>query len=592
MSYDFNNQSQLQLPNPLRVQNLFLGLSALVYLLAGVAILLLVRGHAQGNAGPARYLGIVLALGALLAGGRYAARCFSQLRFFFGRGRPSNLAAELKPGQAAENPSGRQVAEMMRHQALTIPEPNGPLDGLLYSTLPNLIYAPLQVQGLARRQFMKLLSMGALLASLVVALLFGGLGAGEAASKVTAWMGLVYLFFALQNLLGEVSAASVDDGRTVLTVKGLAILVVFSLVGPVLLMMFADKLPSLRAVSPFPYVFVVMVAGLVAYGLFFRALMLQLRAPPQTTVASKTDVWNINCHPGQVMEELDRVMQDGWTEKIPNRRYLRQEPQIDLDAKTGQFRAEMLEETQPMPAMGASPTLASTLAEPRMLPVLLLALLGALSHLVAAIALVALSLTLRDGFQWSAAHQWVILGLTFWALGEYSLAASQSLWMRFDFRSRLFWLEMAGRYVSASLKHGNMLQDAIQTSSSVVKIEAMTFRLWAAEIHTVTFDKDGARTVIGMAALPEVVKALAERLQQFINNQSIILAPAGNADMARHAHLAQLNQASRSPDAAKSMLENNPAGAGGLAALLSCPACQAIVAPDDTFCGSCGARLE
>jgi len=53
----------------------------------------------------------------------------------------------------------------------------------------------------------------------------------------------------------------------------------------------------------------------------------------------------MNCPPSQLLDELDRKLQQEWTEKIANRRYCKITPKIT--GSTSSFAGELLEETQP-----------------------------------------------------------------------------------------------------------------------------------------------------------------------------------------------------------------------------------------------------
>src|SRR3546814_4360178 len=73
---------------------------------------------------------------------------------------------------------------------------------------------------------------------------------------------------------------------------------------------------------------------------------------------------SFNAHPKQVLDELDRLLQANWSEQIPNRRYAFEEPQVGN--WTGSFRAELIEETQPLPQTNLPVyDLAGSLASPR-----------------------------------------------------------------------------------------------------------------------------------------------------------------------------------------------------------------------------------
>jgi hypothetical protein len=205
------------------------------------------------------------------------------------------------------------------------------------------------------------------------------------------------------------------------------------------------------------------------------------------------------------------------------------------------------------------------------------------------------------------------------------------LWKRFDFDSRVVWLEMAGSYVSAHMEHGNVMRDTIKTRSNVVQIQSMTFRIWAASVNSVTFGVDGQRYLLSLCGEPDFAEALAAHLRQFAQNQAMILAPTSQADMERHAALTQLNQMSNTAlpagqqglvaltdesgeamlmpvsepapasteapaealaEIAASAAESLPAQDVVSAAAQFCTQCDGGVAAADVFCRGCGNRLQ
>ena len=608
MTYDFSNSSK-QIPNPLKVENIFFGLCSMLYIAVGVALLLVTRAHLAEAGRSSRFLAILLALALLVLGGGYLARALTQLRFFFGRGRPASLSSDILQNQQGGSEAAKHLSDTLLHQALPLTEPNGPVQGLLYTLVPNLIYAPATLQHLASVQFRNLLNMTIIFVSMLLVLLFGSLsGAGSANNNIVGWIGLVYLVFALKILLWRSSSVSVERGRDVLSVGKLVLICGFSIVGPAVLALFGKALPELDALSPFPHVFVVMIVGIVAFGLFFLALVRQVRSAPNTTVACATETWSINCHPSQVMTEFDRVMQHAWVDQMPNRRYTRHEPAIDLNEKVGSFQADLLEETQPTPAEREAPTLGSALAEPRHVFIVGLDALGLTAHAIAALCWFMLGLRLQDRLSLENLHGWLFYALAFSAIGHYALGAAHALWNRFDFKSRLYWMEMRGQYISANMNYGNVLNDSIRTNSSVVQIESMTFRLWVTDVSTVAFGKDANRSIVSMMAVPEAAEHLTAQLRKFAESQSMILAPTAAADMERHAQLARLNQASTRNDQRNSTGRSdvgepqvgvsNPQriaaamNMDGPATPALCPNCAAPLDAKDAFCGACGTRIR
>jgi hypothetical protein len=164
----------------------------------------------------------------------------------------------------------------------------------------------------------------------------------------------------------------------------------------------------------------------------------------------------------------------------------------------------------------------------------------------------------------------------------------------------VLWITMDGHYTSGSLKHGTR-RDTIETRSQLAQIESMTFRLWAARLHTVTYGRHSERYVVQMTGESELANKLTQRLYTFAQSQAVLVAPTSEADLERHAQLSQMNRLrhnGRGP-ASKSAglgverqetarLEASVAGSSGTGLL--CGACKQSRDAGDTFCRHCGAR--
>lgn len=572
-------------PNPLRLQNIFLIAGGSVFLALGLALLFIVRGD-MANSEIDAFGGLLVSMAMMGVGIAILGWAFTHLRFWFGREQPDNL-------------DGLKVRELIRQRALEFREPQGALNGLLYSWIRDLIFSPPPVQALAQRQFRNALTMLALAVSLTVALL-----AGEAVvsvpswDAVSQWMGVVYLAFALKLLLSE-TGMSPASGQSALGRNSLVFLLAFAVAGPVLLSLAGTFLPSLPW-SPYPHVYLLIFAALIVYSLILMSVLRQANAAPHTDVSCEQEAWNINCQPSILTGEFERYMQANWRDQIPNRRYLHTEPKVNVERPTGDFQGEMLQETQPFPMRKEALTFAGAWNNSRQRLLLMLDGLGLLCLLTAAVFL------FWTGWHLQTSDRVVtslIDGVMLLGLGSFAFRASYALWNRFDFDSRIVWLEMEGSYVSADLEHGNLLQDSIKTRSNVVQIQSMTFRLWVARLSSVTFGVRVARHIVGMAGEPEFAASLTQHLRDFAGSHAVILAPTSKADMERHAALAQMNKQSRT-DAAVNLPGVLPivdeSGASMVVPATPlpkagegfCSKCGARVESADAFCKSCGNPLK
>lgn len=585
MSYDYNSQTgQLNIPNPHRLENYFLLAAGGLYFASGVALLLMARGHVMEGA--MRWPPVVLALVLLGLGATHGVRAFSQLRYYFGRGRPADLAPLVQADVQGRSAGSEHIKDTLRARALQYGEPKGAFNGLLYWLVPNLIHAPDPIRALASRQFSHALTLAIFFVAFLVA--FFGMPAGEGmAAHLRGWLGLGFWAYAMFALIGP-AASSPHGAGAELSVGRFVLITALAILGPVLLVLVAPRLPALGSFSPYPHVFVLYLAALGCSVFFFLALMAQLSAPPQTLVEQTQEAWNLSIHPGQVLGEFERAMQERWSEGIPNRVYARILPSIDMSARAGQFQGEIIEETQPLPLNAVELHLANALGNPRFRWVLALSAMSTLAAAGAAAG--ALMFGLRSlGETPDISFAALAYFATLASLGVFCSRAAGSLWQRVDFESKLYAIEVSGQYVTAQLEQGRVLEDRVRAASTMVKVEGMTFRFWATQLTTTVLGKDAPRHIVAMNSAA-LAPQLIERLRGFAREQSVLVAPTALDDMRRQAALEQFN--ALAPVASASATLPPPAAVAALAtAPRFCPACGAAVSAGHRFCGGCGAAL-
>ena len=609
MSYDYNSQDgRFDFPNPYRIENIFYLLAAGILVVGGISLLLTARnsiGSGSLLAMSPLAVGVIMLVDGLV----YAAIALARLRFFFGRGRPESLAQDLPPDQGGTTPSANALKDLLRHNSLVLQEPLGPLNGALYAVLPNLIFAPPYIQVVAQRQFQNALAILVTLLSLVVSLV----GADKA---TTAWLGAFYFVMALVILLKPLDNGA--KGETSLGFRGLVGLILLSILGPVVIPLLTKGITVPTWFPGIGQAAIVMVAAEAAIGLFFLAVLKQtVKSPPSASMAMEQGTLTMNSHPKQVMDELEREMQSQWVASLPNRRYAHLIPDVLLNAQSGTFEGELLEETQPVPN-GEMQTLSlqSCFREPRYRWLGWLNCYGLATMLISVIALTifAKQFYTSDGADTSVVTA-ATLGVSFWILGKFSFRAGNFLWGRFDFFSKLVWVEMKGNYQAAQMDYGNQFTDRVKTQKQVINIESMTLRVWIAEIETVTFGKDAKRVILGMSGLKNEASALHAHLTHFGQQQSMIVAPTSMADMHRVNALSAMNQIGGKgaaatqalPDAIAHAIETAsapPAGQDASAGPASevgrpdqsatqavCGGCEPARLAGAKFCPECGTRL-
>ena len=530
MTYEYGSESKLlELPNPYRLQNRLLWLCGALLVGAGVVSLLWARGAMQESALRLAAAPIVAGVLLLAAGMAAAVTAATRLRFFFGRGRPASLAPEVAPGAVGGSPIADRIKDILRQGGLVYPEPQGAIEGLLYHWAPTLITAPREVQLLARRYAFNLAAIVATLASL----LFSWFVFGNPTTR--PWIAILYFAFGLVFLLQPV----LTQHKARVTAMSLVGLIAVAILGPVAIGLVAAKLPSLGAFSLDTQTFVMLGTALVACALAMAAVLAQVDAAPQTRATVLQQRLSMNSPPATLMDELDRLMQASWTERIPNRRYARIDPVTTAATPSGSFAGELFEESQPLPVAGTeAPTLASALAGKRHRALLLLDLYATLL----VIAAIAQSLLFVRHFDAGAAWQdnrFSLAGnsaiLAF--VAAFCFQAAARLWGRFNFASVLTWVEMVGNYQTSRIGTGNNFSSRVNTENSVIRTEAMTLRVWRARTESVVFGKDDARQITAMFTTEQEARALTAELMQFARSQSVLVAPFSGEDERRMAAL-------------------------------------------------------
>ncbi|MCE9657102.1 MAG: zinc ribbon domain-containing protein [Burkholderiales bacterium] len=598
MTYEYGSESKrLELPNPYRLQNRLLWLCAVLLVTAGVVSLLWAKSAMQESALRLAAAPILAGLLLVAAGLAAAATAATRLRFFFGRGRPASLAPEIPGGAIGGSPAADHIKEFLRQGGLTYPEPVGAVEGLLYHWAPTLITAPQEVQALARRYAFNLAAFAATLVSFLFSWFVFG-------SPVTRpWIAILYFAFGLVFLLKPV----LTQHKARISPLSLVGLIAAAILAPVAIGLVAAKLPSLGAFSLDTQTFVMLCTALVACGLAMAAVLAQVDDAPQTRASVEQLRLSMNAPPATLMDELDRLMQASWTERIPNRRYARIDPVTTASTPSGSFAGELFEESQPMPTSGTqAPTLASALAGSRHRALLLLDLYATALVIAATLMSLAFVRNFDAGAPWqenrfSLAGTSAILAF----VAAFCFHASARLWGRFNFESVLVWVEMMGNWQTSRIGTGNNFTSRVNTENSVVRTEAMTLRVWRARIESVVFGKDDARQVTAMFSTEQETKALAAELAAFARSQSILVAPFSGEDERRMTALGAgeraMQAASGAPPAAAAQIQQQLYTAAAIASTTPpmppaakrfCRMCGTEAAAGARFCSACAAPLD
>lgn len=595
MAYEYGSSAQrLDFPNPFRVENVFRFIAAGVLVGGGLVAVF------QGRSGLGEHLGgwalapILVGVAMLAAGIQHAAVALGRLRFFFGRGKPAGLAGELTEAQLGELAGAAALKSSIRGGAISVDEPTGPLNGLLYSLVRPLIWAPQRIQWVAQRLFRTGLTLAVVLLGLLVALL------GVLGEKDVAWLGLFFFIYTAALLLKPLESGAQSSAR--LGSAGLIVLVLVAILAPVLIHAISGELPQLGRVDLSGQALLLLLCALASVLVFFVAVLRQMVAPPQTTMACELATMSMNAPPNQILVELDREMQRGWIEQIPNRRYARHVPQTSGD--NGTFHGELLEETQPMPRDDMrTVSFLRALAEPRYRWLTMLSALGVLYTAVGSIALLMFTQQVTAGE--ITAVLWKDVGVAggMFSLALFCLRAGHILWARFDFVSQLTWVEIDGTFQRSHTAIGAPLTDRVRTEKDGVSVNDMTLRVWVAELDSVTFGSESERRIVGLRGLTDRAGALRRQLESFATDQSSVDLPTARRDLDKIAALGAMNRLGERPPPPMAVVEALGGSRPGLAdpvasapavepAAVFCTACGTAASNGSRFCANCGQRLS
>ncbi len=590
MAYEYGSSAKsLDFPNPFRVENVFRFIAAAILIGGGLIALF------QGRAGLYAHIGgwalapILVGVAMLAAGIRHAAVGLSRLRFFFGRGKPAGLAGELADAQLGELAGAAALKATIRGGAIAVDEPTGALNGLLYSLVRPLIWAPQRIQWVAQRLFRTGLTLVMVLFGLLVSLL------GVLGEKDMAWLGLFFFIYAAALLLKPLERGSQASAH--LGSAGLIVLVLVAILAPVLIHTVSPALPDLAGIDLSGQALFLLLCALISVLVFFVAVLRQMVAPPQTTMACELATVSMNAPPNQILVELDRDMQRHWIEQIPNRRYARYVPQTV--GASGTFHGELLEETQPMPREDMrTVSFSHALAEPRYRWLTVLSALGVLYTVAGSIALLRFTHQVTLGELAPALWRYVCYAGGMFSLALFCLRAGHILWARFDFVSRITWVEIDGSFQRSHTAVGAPFTDRLRTEKDIVSVNDMSLRVWVAEVDSVTFGSESERRIVGLRGLTDRASALRRQLETFAADQSSVDMPTARRDIEKIAALGALNQRGSRPTSPEALLKAMGDAAAPVGAPTDapktppfCPRCGAATSIDARFCASCGQSL-
>ncbi len=548
MSIEFSSGDKLlnEFPNPFKFENVFMLLASALLLGGAIPVILTAKSLFGAHHEVAAFAALAVATILMGVSVKFLIQALSQLRFYLGRSFPKGLAGELAVTQAGVGVGTPEILEAMRHQAIEFPEPQGALNGVLYSVVKKLVTAPVEVQAAAVQHFHSLIGMAALFASMLVSY-FMFVGSGH--EGVASWLylpmsGLSLLTPFMQQKRWDVDSKEAEESKAASgngAVWKFAGLIVFSIMAPVVI-------PRTLPAYPIPSMWIapamLLVGSMISSLIYFLAVIAKLDAVTGTSVACEQTTIAMNCPPAQLWSEMGRRFQTEWTRNIPNRAYANVAPDVSAGER-GTFGGFVVEESQPVPT--STLQFASWVEAIQSRHARLLLVLGAWGVVVSgACSATAIHFTgqFADMSRMEVSRAALIV-MALSLVAVLSLRIGHLMWSRMQFKSRLFWVECSGAFQTSQLSVGNQFRGNALSNSTLTRIEDATLRVWVTDIVSVVFGKDGRRSIIAMASADSTAKSLADHLVAFAAEQSSIATPSSSRDLSKAQSIGALDMAVR-----------------------------------------------
>jgi cytochrome b subunit of formate dehydrogenase len=543
MTYAFNASDKVanDVPNPFKIENIFLLLLALALTSSAISILFTARTYFEIQEDKFGAVAVTLATAQFGAAVTFLAWALSQLRFYLGRKYPIGLAEEMPLNTHGLAAGALSVINTLQQQTIEIPEPQGALNGILYSLIPSLITSPQPIQAAAVQHFHALIGMAGVFCSMTVSYYHfaGGTDEGMISWFYLPMTGLSLFapFMSTRTMEFSLDVAS-NANRMLWKLIGL---LSFAILAPALA---PRHLPALHVPPMWTAPFLLLIAAMVATGIFLLSLFAHLEEKPQTSVSIEQTTISMNCHPAQLWPKIRRDMQSNWVRGIPNRVYANVAPGMaTADSSRGAFQGYLLQETQP--TVSGSRESVDTLARStdsgrRYLITLNVwgTALGIIASMVGAY--------FAPRFIDMQCMEISRVALVMFALCAGTVIAFRSghlLWSRMHYKSRLILISIEGTFQSGDMFIGNQFSGNAQSRATITRVQDATLKIWVSDVVTLSLGKDNERFVVAMTPADDYAKATLDELKKFAANQSSVAAPTTIADIEIAKSIGYLNAA-------------------------------------------------
>ena len=587
MVYRWNlDGTALEFPTPYQVENRFLTLRG--YALLAVALLIMVVLSFVGESESAQPVVALDKLPEKASVWPYALVAFwmtvlgvlnlvqaaRQRALLMVPGQPASLMQEVPHEATGASPHASWLMQSMSRGMASAQALKGAYAPWLLRLSPEVSAAPGTLQTYLRVRVSHLLLLSGL-----ALLLAGGAGAAMVLERPTALPMVALVVGLLAALL--FARHALQFGAPALSPWLVAMVLLLALAAAAPLAWYsaalpwAEKWPRLGLPSG-----VALLLGLafVLEGLALWAARQQIEPLRPARVSAEEISVNFEADLAQLFNEVDRELFRRWSEGIPNRRYVRQPPAVDLAVEEGSFAATVLEESQPL----VPPAAAGHPAPPGARWLLTLAALGlALSVLGGATWLWLAFAHMRDS---TASWLPALPGLVCLLGGGYALRLGHLLWSRTEVGSTLTWLELKGTYFRVPAPAAPAGAPGRRSAESTAGVDGLALKACVVQARSVFYAAGrhtmGSRALVALTGDAKAAAAWTALVQTMARNASASPAAASPAMLAARAKAHER----RAADADGPAMPKRPAR--------FCSACGTPLLAGARFCQQCGSTVS
>lgn len=544
MAFQYGSQG-LDIRNPFRVEGIVYAVRGAITAALGIVLLLSLRNGMPADDLARALVFVKLVGGAFLLGAglwAFGFGLFKALRFYVGRGAPSDLTRTIPAADLADMLKRRTNPMFL--------EPEGLLARAVHGVFPRLLFMPLPVRAVTVQLFATLYYTLLILLLLGLAIFSGSIGLTPVTGEAfVSWLSLFAALAVLVLWLRSFPRRGGWQRRSKAPSAGIGG-TVFLIIGAVLLPTLLALVPDIERLPPPPvsggaWLFWLSWGALLVTATGILLVLLRMQAAQWSTEVSEyRQHWTESVHPMDVFRAFDMVMADHRYLEIPNRQYIAADARLNMQgsADKGDFRGEELVEIQPQPAVLKLPPLYNGLR-------LGVAIAAQLAMLVGALWLYA-GISGLTGFGVADFSGAVAAPLVFWFFGGLAARVANLYLAEVPFVSHMLHFFADGTYSESKVSTGMAITDSTRSENVLVR-SSLTPWIFLSRMFTTTFAVSGAqnleqiRFVLDMRKDDAFLAQIVDELRRYIDSRQVIADVRSGGDLESAGGIHRLNAASR-----------------------------------------------